>query len=88
MFHRRADAGADALHGCILLRDPRSAGLAGAGVEMGAHLWRDGVALRLAIPDLPVDETPHDVVDGADRGGEKRWKGFNDIIKNLEDIIC
>ena len=75
MFHRRADAGADALHGCILLRDPRSAGLAGAGVEMGAHLWRDGVALRLAIPDLPVDETPHDVVDGVDRGGEKRWEG-------------
>ncbi len=75
VFHRRADAGADAFHGCILLCDPRSAGLAGAGVEVGAHLWRDGVALCLAILGLSVDETPHDVVDGVDRRGEKRWEG-------------
>ena len=75
VFHRRADAGADAFHGCILLCDPRSAGLAGAGVEVGAHLWRDGVALCLAILGLSVDEASHDVVDGVDRRGEKRWEG-------------
>ena len=66
VLHRRPDAGADAFHGSVLLRDPRSAGLAGARMEMGAHLWRYGVALRLAILGLPVDEAAHDVVDGAD----------------------
>ncbi len=66
VLHRRADVSVDALHGRVLLRDPRSAGFAGAGVEVGAHLRRDGVALRLAILGLPVDETAHDVVDGAD----------------------
>ena len=66
VLHRWPDAGADAFHGSVLLRDSRPAGLTGAGMEMGAHLRRDGVALRLAIYDLSVDEAAHNVVDGAD----------------------
>ena len=46
----------------------------GAGVEVGAHLWRNGVAILLAIHDLPLDEAPHDVVGRADRGKETRNK--------------
>ena len=48
-------------------RHPRPVGPAGAGVEVGAHLWRNGVAILLAIHDLPLDEAPHDVVGRADR---------------------
>ena len=70
VFHRRPDAGADAFHSCVFLRDPRRTGLAGAGLEMGTHLRRDSVALRLAVYGLPMDETSHHVVDGTDRGKE------------------